>query len=331
MKPLAPFLSGLTRAPSDFVREARARGVPAATARALELAAQATCADDPLRVLDSRELFERTAKQTVMGDAGNLELSFDLVDRLAQAVEQLKLGRVSDVPDPFRRVWVADRDGQRVRGVVFRHELDELAVFCPPGERRLGELGSTVTIGYRGFASSVDYDLLVDDSVRLPEALVLHLKHESGSGRIGRRQDRYPVELRGSLRLVDRVAGAEGRTAGELHPCTVVDVSLGGLGLVCDAGLGSAEELGREARLEVRVNLGAEAGEGGEADVVYLPEESRGTGDDQLALRVAVCIVRSRSGGELFLGTELRDVEDAVRARFEGFVQSRRRGLSSRA
>ena len=104
---------------SAFVEAARARGVPASVARRLERAAGQVSPEEPQKVLASRELFESTAIRAVLADGGNLELSFGDADKIAGAVEKLGLARTTDVPDPFRRVWVSNAATRR-RGVVSR-------------------------------------------------------------------------------------------------------------------------------------------------------------------------------------------------------------------
>lgn len=218
----------LRRSSGAFVRAARARGIRTRAARTLESAANEVSPGDPARVLDSRELFQEAATLAVVGDGGNLELSFSLVDGLASTVETLGLARSTDVPDPFRRVWVSNGSGQRIRGVVLTCRDGELAVFCPPAERSLSEIGGVLWLRYRGFDSSVEYDLQLDDAVRLPGALVLHLKRRSGQGAIGRSSVRYPTSLPGVIRVLDLT---DDEAAARPVSCVATDISTGGMAL----------------------------------------------------------------------------------------------------
>lgn len=204
----------LRRSSDAFARTARAHGVRSRAVRALEPAARELFPDQPENVLASRELFEQAAKHAVVGIAGNLDLSFGLVDVLAGAVEALGLARASDVPDPFRRVWIRNDAGVRRRGVVLRCEGGEVAVFCPPGRDPFSATSDVVKMSYRGFSSAVEYDLKLNDAVRLPGALVLHLTRPESGGAIGRATRR--VEVRIPARI--QAAGAFG-TRATCAPC----------------------------------------------------------------------------------------------------------------
>ncbi|MEM7310243.1 MAG: PilZ domain-containing protein [Planctomycetota bacterium] len=230
----------LRRPVGRFQRAARAQGVRPRIARALEAAAHEVAPEEPERILASRPLFEVAAMRTVVGESDNLELSFGLVDALATTVEDLGLARASDVPDPFRRVWVTSGSGTRIRGVVLTCSGGEVAVFCPASARGVSDIGRVMWLGYRGFSSSVEYDLQLDDAVRLPGALVLHLIRRGGRGAIGRMDERYPTRLAGHVRR----AGGGDRSA-----CTVIDISAGGVAVECAQTFRQHEEL----RLDVRL------------------------------------------------------------------------------
>ncbi len=218
------------RTSGTFIRAARARGVRARAAKTLEPAAREISPEDPERILDSRELFEQAAARAVIGEAGNLELCFGLVDLLATTVETLGLARSSDVPDPFRRVWIKSESGVSRRGVVYSCEGGEIAVFCPPASRPVFTTGSVLKLGYRSFGSSVRYDLRLNDAVCLPGAIVLHLTRLEGTGTIGRAARRFPVSIHAKVLALrqDEVRG-EGPAA-----CQVVDISATGLCIQCD-------------------------------------------------------------------------------------------------
>lgn len=211
-----------------FVRAARALGVSQRVAKSLEAAAQELVPDAPEEILRSRALFEQAATRAVVGDGGNLELSFSLVDALANTVETLGLARSSDVPDPFRRVWVSNASRKRVRGVVLTCQKGEVAVFCPPAEQPISEIGTILWLHYRGFTSPVEYELQLDDAVRLPGAMVLHLARRNRQGEIGRASVRYPTCIQALVRALEPEAGAAA-----CAPCEVLDVSSGGLALKC--------------------------------------------------------------------------------------------------
>jgi hypothetical protein len=208
---------------SPFVAAARTRGVPASVARKLERAAGQVSPEEPQKVLESRELFESAAIRAVLADGGNLELSFGGADRIASAVEKLGLARTTDVPDPFRRVWVS-KDSVRRRGVVLTHGRDELALILPHARERIGP-GCFVRLSYRGFTSAVEYELQVSDEVLLPGGLVLHLTRKSGAGSIGRSHHRFAVHFKAEVRAL----AGDGQDA--VIPCEVLDISLGGLRL----------------------------------------------------------------------------------------------------
>jgi hypothetical protein len=213
-------LDKILRRPSGaFLHAARKRGLPARAARALEAAAREAAPDAPDSIFDSRELFERAAALAVLGDAGNLELSYHLVDLLATTVEKLDLARSSDVPDPFRRVWVENESGTTRRGVVLRCASGEVAVLCPPSGKSIADIGAPLRLRYRGFGSAVDYELRLNDAVRLPGAQVLHLTRLDGLGAIGRVHPRYQVSIEGRLETDD----------GFDDPCAVLDISAGGV------------------------------------------------------------------------------------------------------
>ena len=220
-------------------------GVKARVARTLEPAALELFPDDPEDVLTSRACFERAAMHTVVGDAGNLELSFGLVDELASTVEKLELARASDVPDPFRRVWIVDEAGDRRQGVVLRCERGEVAVFCPPNHGGFTGTGSLMKVSYRGFSSSVEYELRLNDVVRLPAALVLHLNRPGGAGAIGRKELRLDVHLPGQVRALGAAESIEPTAP---LPCEVLDVSVGGLCIASELpyGAGQAVEIALE-------------------------------------------------------------------------------------
>ena len=188
-------LVGLT---TEFQSEARSRGLSWSDARLIEPAAKIVNPEDPGLVLQSRELLERTALQAAVGDCGNLELSYKRVDRLARLFERLALARSSDIPDPFRRVWVASGHDDRTEGVALTCENGEIAVFCPPGARKLSE-GAVLDLSYRGFSSSVRFPLKLVDSCLFPGGLMLHLARPDGQGAIGRSQPRYDVRRDGSV------------------------------------------------------------------------------------------------------------------------------------
>ena len=211
------------RKASAFVQTAVDLGLPLAIARRLEAPASEHAPAQPASVLESRAAFEEVALRAVIGDAGNLELSFRLVDALATAVETLGLARNTDVPDPFRRVWVTSTEGLRRRGVVLTHRGSEIAVFAPPRRDSFAEIGDTLHVSYRGASDSVGYQLQLNDAVALPRAYVLHLTRPGGGGAIGRQARRHDVDLTGTIgrRIRNEIQ--------ELHACRVVDLSLGGL------------------------------------------------------------------------------------------------------
>lgn len=228
---MSPYLTDrIFRRAGAFVREARKRGVQSRAAKTLESAASEISPEDPARILSSRELFEQAATRAVVGEGGNLELSFELVDMLASTVETLGLARSSDVPDPFRRVWVTNAAGHRSRGVVLTNQGGEVAVFCPPSAQGFFEIDSVLRLCYRGFSSSVSYNLQLNDAVRLPGTVVLHFTRSDGPGAIGRKFQRCPVNLQARVRAL--LPGDDGDYT-DYAPCEVANFSLGGLAISC--------------------------------------------------------------------------------------------------
>lgn len=243
-------MSEILRAPTGtFLSQARSRGVPVRVARLLEPSAQEICPQQPTRILESRELFERAAMHAVAGKGGNLELSFRTVDALATCVETLGLARSSDVPDPFRRVWVRSTDMRRP-GVVLACGNGEVAVLCPRRRGPMPEADSVLKLSYRGFSSTVEYDLRLDDPVRLPRGHILNLTRADGRGAIGRVHERFPVYFQAKVRR-DQPGGAAGA---ELVPCEILDFSASGVRMEC----ATAYETGDPVWIEVELPDGAE-------------------------------------------------------------------------
>ena len=215
-------------APSSFVRAATLRGLPVKVARLLEPAALELHPDRPEAVLESRGLLQRAALKALVGDGGNLELSFEHADALAATMDALQLSQVSDVPEPFRRVWIATGTSDRTSGVVLTCEQGELGVFCPPETKKIPEACSSATLSYRGFTSSVELELRLSDSCRFPGGLMLHLSRKRGGGDIGRRQERLEVHFQATLGPPEPAAEQT-----EREPCEVLDISTGGARVAC--------------------------------------------------------------------------------------------------
>jgi hypothetical protein len=238
----APARSGwlprFLRRPSAFFRAARARGLPARVAWRLESVAREVAPLQPESVLLSRDLLEKAALRAAVGDGGNLELSFAVVDALAAAFETLELVRSNDVLDPFRRVWVSAESQARRRGVVLSCRDGELTVFCPHQRSPVPRAGTLMTLGYRGFASQVEYKVKLDDPVRLPGGLMLNLTRVVGQGNLGRVHQRFAVKLQ----AVVRPRPDEIDVGNPFLPCEVLDLSAGGLRLECAASF-EAEQI----------------------------------------------------------------------------------------
>ena len=213
---------------NEFARAAMKRGVPRTLARLLGNAAGELCPEQPMKVLDSRELLERVALHVAVGDCGNLELSYARINQLAECFELLELTRTTDIPDPFRRVWISNGSGRSFGGVALTCENEELAVFCPPDGKPVAEEGRLLTISYLGFDDTVNFQLRLVDSCLFPGGLMLHLARAEGTGAIGRRQQRFEVDLPASIRP---------HNADRERSCLVLDVSLGGLRVDCDMPL----------------------------------------------------------------------------------------------
>ncbi len=239
-----------TRTRSDlsasFLRQARGHRLPKKASGVLEHAARTLFGGSAERVFSSREDFEAAAAFAVIGEAGNLELSYGRVDALATALERLKLVRQSDIPDPFRRVWIYGPEGERKRGVVLRREDNAIAVFCPPSRDEFISTGCSLFVEYRGFDEGTRFELQLLDSVLLPEALVLHLVRPS-AGAIGRSQERVDIQFAGTLRVAPEGAVGEVPPADlTLWPAQILDISSGGVRIASEI----PEANGRELELE---------------------------------------------------------------------------------
>lgn len=220
---------------SEFVRAATSRGLPRAVSRLLEQGACHVCPDQVTRVLESRELLEQAALHVATGNGANLELSFSRINLLAECFETLELTRTTDIPDPFRRVWVSNDSGSRICGVALTCENDEIAVFCPADGKLVADEGHVLTIAYRGFSSTVEFQLRLIDSCLFPGGLMLHLSRVEGGGGIGRRQQRFDVDLPGAIRS---------RNGERDRSCLVLDISMGGLRVECERPLEGGQRLG---------------------------------------------------------------------------------------
>ncbi|NQU48896.1 MAG: PilZ domain-containing protein [Planctomycetes bacterium] len=229
----------------SFATIARRHGLSRKLISILSATAKELYYDDMDAVLENRVQFEEVAQQAVTGHAGNLELSFQLVDALANATEKLGLTRASDEPDVFRRVWIQNEAGKRIRGVVLRRLKGEVAIFCPPAKKSFGELGCMLDVTYRGIKSAISYKLQINDSVRLPATYVLHLTRPAGQGAIGRLHKRYVVNLPGFVHQMN----ADGPNS-EPFPCKLKDISRGGVCLKCNAEFERGTSIYLEAFLE---------------------------------------------------------------------------------
>jgi len=157
-----------------FVRDARSRGLSFRIARLLESSAAEICPQHPSRILGSRELFERAALHAAARRGGNLELSFPHRGCARDVRRKARLRARSDVPDPFRRVWVTSSKVRR-RGVILSCQDGDVAVLCPREHRALSDEGDVWKLSYRGFSSTVEYTLRLDDPVRLPRGYIVNL------------------------------------------------------------------------------------------------------------------------------------------------------------
>jgi hypothetical protein len=226
---------------NGFVQAAIARGIPAREAVLLEPAARVISPERPEEVLRSRELLEKAALRAVLGDGGNLELSFRCVDALARVMETLNLTRASDVLDPFRRAWILAETGRRAAGVVLSCQGTEIAVLCPADAEVQPDGGHKVKLQYRSFSSIAEFPLQLSDACRFPGGVLLHLKRPGG-GAIGRAQPRYAVRLDGQVSA--RAAGAE-VAAVPAESCVILDLSTTGAQMKSATGFAK----GRTVRL----------------------------------------------------------------------------------
>ena len=237
----------LHRPGGAFLQEACRKGLTRQLARTLEPAARELFPEEPASILESRPRFEEAALRTVMGAAGNLEISFALADLVAEAVESLGLASTSDVQSPFRRVWVQQDASDRVRGVVLTCGESEISVLIPSAGEPIAGIGGILHFSYRGFDSPVGYELQLNDSVGLPEAHVLHLTRVGGDGAIGRSSKRHLV----TIDALVRESAASDQVTG-MKRCTIQDISLGGVRLLCERGF----ERGAPLHLDVFLDDG---------------------------------------------------------------------------
>ncbi|MFT5052035.1 MAG: hypothetical protein ACI8QZ_003466 [Chlamydiales bacterium] len=281
----------LSKDSGAFHQAARAKGLPKQVIRMIEPAAVEISPDRPERVLSSRELFERAALRVIVGDAGNLELAFGVVDELATAIETLGLARQIDIPDPFRRVWVNHAGGLRLRGAVLSYRGGELAVVCPPGKHPISGMGLILNLGYRGSSSAIAYNLKLVDAVRLPNAFIMHMTRIEGAGVIGRFHTRWPVHIHGSMTLLD-----QGSDEDPL-PCEILDLSSGGV------RMDSALSLKKGRTVDLTFALGAE-------------------GDEPFIARAVVCWKGPSSEDRHSHGLEFESLPEAQSNRLEAFVKT---------
>lgn len=187
-------------------------------------------------------------------------------------------------------------------------------MFCPPGQdrdwerrdkvrrrgpstgRRFTDAGDIMTLSYRGFSSSVEYELRLNDAVRLPGALVLHLSRPDGGGAIGRDDLRVDVRLEGTRQAVGDVA--PGEQDGPI-PCQVLDVSSGGLRI--------ASELGFERDREVVLR-------------VALPDEQGQDDTEPISLTALICWNRADDSGRRTQGLQFTGLPRAVAERYRRYL-----------
>ncbi|MHC4380922.1 MAG: PilZ domain-containing protein [Planctomycetota bacterium] len=212
----------------SFLAAARSKGLPSKLAKSLQPAADNLYPEEPESILESRSRFEEAALRSVSKDLTELQLTFKTVEALATAVDTLNLARSGEVPDPFRRVWVQNENGDREKGVAFTCSDGELTVFCPPGSSFSAEIGSEICLSHRGSSSKVAYDLQLNDSVRLPGSEALHLGRRGGGNSAGRVTKRHDVEIMGFIQ--EQAAADDQRTP---IPCKILDISIGGARLEC--------------------------------------------------------------------------------------------------
>jgi hypothetical protein len=277
--------------PGTFLRLARSRGVPLRVARLLEPAAEEICPQQPARILESRELFERAALHAAAGKGGNLELSFRVVDLLATTLETMGLARSSDVPDPFRRVWVRNESGSRWPAVVLACGDGEIAVLCPPRRSPIPDAGQVLRLSYRGFSSPAEYDLRLDDPVRLPRGLILNLVRLDGRGSIGRAHERFPVYFQAQVRRHPPETGGE-----ELETCEILDFASNGVRMEC----ATAFETGHGVWIEMP-----------------LPD-----GEQPFATPAVVRWARAGSEGQRSHGLLFTELSKASRERLDRFLET---------
>lgn len=244
--------------------------LPKRISKALMPSARALFPEHPEIVLESRPEFEAAAANAVLGDAGNLDLSYKLAESFASAADSLGFGPQSDSPSPFSRVWIMDAAGERREGVVLRCEYDEIAVFCAPTTAPFRPSSPEMRLSYRGVLSPVEFNLHINDAVRLPDALVLHLTRPGGNGGIGRDKLRVNVSLVGGVRALGDVQPLEWT---EWHHCEVLDLSATGMRIQSDLPfaenqaveltlvLDDGSRLPFEATAKIRWNRADEAGQ----------------------------------------------------------------------
>jgi hypothetical protein len=204
-----------------FRERGRDAGIDLEILRTLEPLAVQMTPGKPELALQRRELFERLGISLLLAQDGR-NLRFELAERLADALERLRLLRSSDLPDPLRRVRLRPHGGAPALGIVLRPQGPEMLVLLHPKQRFDGRRGDGARLDLAGARRVIEIPVRLTDVEERDGARLLHIARPEGWGNFGRSHERFPVLL--PVSVLDRAAGESSWIPGE-----VFDLSEGGI------------------------------------------------------------------------------------------------------
>lgn len=190
-----------------FRERGREVGIEKEMLHALEAHALQLAPTKPEATLHRRELFERLGIAYLLAQDGK-QLRFDLAERLADALERLRLVRSSDLPDPLRRIRLRPHGGAPALGIVLRPQGPEMLILLHPNQRFDGRRGDGARLDLAGARRVIEIPVRLTDVEERPGARLLHVARPEGWGSFGRTHERFPVLL--PISVLDR--SAEGST-----------------------------------------------------------------------------------------------------------------------
>jgi hypothetical protein len=222
-----------------FRERGRDAGIEVEVLKALEPLALQIAPTKPEIALQRREMFERLGIALLLAQDGK-NLRFELAERLADALERLRLVRSSDLPDPLRRVRLRPHGGAPALGIVLRPQGPEMLILLHPKQRFDGRRGDCARLDLAGARRVIEIPVRLTDVEDRETARLLHIARPEGWGSFGRTHERFPVLL--PVSVLDRASGESSWIAGE-----VFDLSEGG---VC-ACLPQRLPVGRTTRIHL--------------------------------------------------------------------------------